>query len=421
MSAALPAPDPSIPSLVQQLRSADQRRAAMQALIFTLSNQPQLAGAFVAAGGLPPCVRQLTAPGARDTDLIFSARLVGILMQQDSAAWLATQRAVVASGCVPVVVRMLGSRDVEMQYAAAAVCMNLWAIDGAFSDVLAEAGAVPLLASLLSRSSSDASMPDAEWMEGAAAISLSNIAHGSPPTVEAVVAAGGIPAFVRLLGSRCPDARTSAATGLYLLARGCSEERLAALAAAGAIPALVRRVEQTREDAWRCVVAGAALSSLIQGSPERARAAAAAGAAPALQRLLDPSHTTLKPSARDPISAALRELSEVCVQHPTHSQPAQPPASQAPAAGAGPAEPQPHPPLPRVCAAPGCNATHGLRRCGCCHAVRYCSVACSRANWRAHKSECRRLQAAAVAAADSRSTAERRRVVSSFPHTRPAL
>ena len=54
--------------------------------------------------------------------------------------------------------------------------------------------------------------------------------------------------------------------------------------------------------------------------------------------------------------------------------------------------------LPRVCAAPGCGATRGLRRCGGCGTVRYCSAACSRAHWRAHKGKCRRLQAAKAAA-----------------------
>ena len=59
----------------------------------------------------------------------------------------------------------------------------------------------------------------------------------------------------------------------------------------------------------------------------------------------------------------------------------------------------PLPPAPRVCAAHGCGATTGLRRCGGCRAVRYCSVECSRAHWRAHKAECHRLQAEAAAAA----------------------
>ena len=53
----------------------------------------------------------------------------------------------------------------------------------------------------------------------------------------------------------------------------------------------------------------------------------------------------------------------------------------------------------RGCAAPGCCATRGLKRCGGCGAVRYCSAECSRAHWQEHRVECRRLQAERAAAA----------------------
>ena len=76
-------------------------------------------------------------------------------------------------------------------------------------------------------------------------------------------------------------------------------------------------------------------------------------------------------------------------------------AAAAPPAAASPpeAEPRPKPFAPRVCASPGCGATTGLRRCSGCRAVRYCSMECSRAHWREHKAECRRMQAEAAAAA----------------------
>ena len=67
-------------------------------------------------------------------------------------------------------------------------------------------------------------------------------------------------------------------------------------------------------------------------------------------------------------------------------------APLAPAAPTTPARP------PRVCAAPGCGATRGLKRCGGCGTVRYCSEACSRVHWREHRAECRRLQAERAAA-----------------------
>jgi len=54
---------------------------------------------------------------------------------------------------------------------------------------------------------------------------------------------------------------------------------------------------------------------------------------------------------------------------------------------------------PRMCAAPGCGAMRGLKRCGGCGTVRYCSEACSRVHWREHRAECRRLQAERAAAA----------------------
>ncbi|KAL4458433.1 hypothetical protein ABPG75_013298 [Micractinium tetrahymenae] len=51
-----------------------------------------------------------------------------------------------------------------------------------------------------------------------------------------------------------------------------------------------------------------------------------------------------------------------------------------------------------VCAAEGCSNSQGLRRCGGCRAVRYCSEACRDSHWKAHRPECRRLRAAAAAA-----------------------
>ena len=86
---------------------------------------------------------------------------------------------------------------------------------------------------------------------------------------------------------------------------------------------------------------------------------------------------------------------------PTQRQPAMP-AQPAAATAAASARPRLRlSPAPHICAAPGCGATTGLRRCGGCCAVRYCSMACSRAHWQVHKAECRRAQAEAAEAADS--------------------
>lgn len=139
----------AVPLLAPLLSSGSTqlRRAAMQALFVTLSDQPQLADTFVAAGGLPPMLRQLTAPGACDKELHQSAFLIASAMSSESDAAVSARHAGVASGCVPRVVAMLGSSDAGLQRPAAMVLTNLcsWGEHAAFSDVVVEAGAVPML------------------------------------------------------------------------------------------------------------------------------------------------------------------------------------------------------------------------------------------------------------------------------------
>ena len=84
---------------------------------------------------------------------------------------------------------------------------------------------------------------------------------------------------------------------------------------------------------------------------------------------------------------ALRLLHEA--RQPAASLAAAPPTPAARTRGGRPRPPT----APRICAAPGCAATHGLHRCRGCRSVRYCSAACQQAHWRAHKAECRRLPA----------------------------
>ena len=215
-----------------------------------------------------------------------------------------------------------------------------------------------------------------------------------------------------------------------------------AAAAAGAIPALVccLRHSGLNDEALRW--AAAALSALADDSSERSQAIAAVdGGQAALQLLKRQPSDGVKASAAslllklvaagqapavaaaDPTNAAgaaiewlqgadlsqwfgdadgmRRELTEALRLLAAARQAAQAGPSAA-AAAAPPQPPRPPIPGPRVCAAPGCSATSGLRRCRGCHAVRYCSEACSRAHWRAHKADCRRL------AAEQRATAAQR-------------
>ena len=255
----------------------------------------------------------------------------------------------------------------------------------------------------------------------------------------AIAAAGGVPALVALLSSGNDQLRLHAATMLQALAFR-SPEHSTAIAAAGAIPPLVRALAASNMHDLRGASAGA-LATLALGSAERSAQALAAGALlPLLQlartgegpRMLFTACGALgsmmasSPACRHVIcqaggvavlQAVRRRSSDALVQEmaarvlavlPSQPQQASPPPADAPstsaAAAAQPtvaAAPPPRPPAPRVCANPACGATTGLRRCGGCAAVRYCSEACSKAHWRAHKAECRRLVAEREAASTS--------------------
>ncbi len=55
-----------------------------------------------------------------------------------------------------------------------------------------------------------------------------------------------------------------------------------------------------------------------------------------------------------------------------------------------------------VCSRVGCAAPPGaapLQLCGACKAARYCSAACQKLDWKAHKVKCRKRAAALAAAA----------------------
>ncbi|EFN54031.1 hypothetical protein CHLNCDRAFT_136088 [Chlorella variabilis] len=172
-----------------------------------------------------------------------------------------------------------------------------------------------------------------------AAATLAHLSRSAENT-PAIVAAGGIPALVKILSSDRSEAvharlRSSSSEAVHIWAAAAlgslssdSPENQAAIAATGVIPALCLH---SGSDNLQVVAAGA-VCSLAAGGRDYSAAIAAAGGIPALQQL----HSS-------PSEVQQRDL------------------------------------------VPGCRA------------VRYCSEACAHAHWPAHKPECRRLRRAAGA------------------------
>lgn len=149
-----------------------------------------------------------------------------------------------------------------------------------------------------------------------------------------------------------------------------------AATAACAIPALVHGLH-LRSSPFHAAVA---LCALSDSSAQHGAAIVAAGGKEALQQLQQGSpHEQVQRAAGEALASLQRGAQAEAA--------ADEQAVQAATASA-----------PRVCAAEGCDSTEHLRRCGGCRTARYCSEACKNKHWRAHKTECRRLQTAAALA-----------------------
>ena len=306
------------------------------------------------------------------TGVLRRSSLSGVLEQVGSALCNATAdgrspktaaaaMACIAAGAHTELLRQLSSGGLEAEAkqalaaATRALCMHARG-----KAAVVEAGGLDVLARCLSDGSTG--------VQAEAAGVLMNLAYaGGKDHCAGAVASHleALPGLAALLKSRDEkvQACASSAIGNILLN---SPESSSALVASSVLPGMVHLLQHSSdpEQLGRTVEH---ITMLAAREPDVHAAAVAAGAIPALQRLCDSADADVSEAA----AGALEKLD------------------------AGQAKQQrPH----RVCAAPGCGATRGLRRCGGCGAVRYCSEACSRAHWREHRADCRRVQAERQAA-----------------------
>lgn len=237
----------------------------------------------------------------------------------------------------------------------------------------------------------------------AAALSLTAYVQLGEGHAASLAGSGAINALVKLLvqeaacqGSIRGPGVVAVAGTLRALSAG-SAQRTACIAAAGGMRAAVLCLRgQRQHDHAGLAESCSLLAAMLQSCPHLATSVVEADGDRQLQRLLGSSNGDVRQQAE----SALNALGTALLQQAGRAAaPAEAIEQTAAAELAATGSLAPSPPAPpRVCAAPGCGATTGLKRCGGCGAVRYCSVECNRAHWWELRAECRRLQAERAAA-----------------------
>lgn len=399
-----------IPLLDLCWRSTGVTQEAAAGALCNMTAQPAAVAQLLAAGRIADVVL-LLQPGAASTPNALEAATLALRNLMTNSAE-ATEAAIAAGAAAALVEMMRSSGSAKLQQAAIQALVQL-ATDKEPPVVAAVAAdAIPALAEQLWRS--DNSLV----LHAALELLLLFTAHGTAPDrCRDVAATGCIPRVVRLLDGSAGEESTDVAARLLQNISSTDDPSISdAMVAAGAVPALVAVLRAADSSSDTLVSAVDALQNLrLDGHKP---ALLAAGAASALQPLRSWPNPAVQLAAANQL-ARLQDRAPTAVLRGTvqvmdgsdpggtstfvQTGPLQPAAasSAASAAPAAPPQPQPQQRPPRVCAAPGCGVTRGLRRCGGCRSVRYCSEACCRAHWQAHKAECRRLQAQR-AAADSK-------------------
>ncbi len=366
------------------------------------------AAAVAAAGAIGPFVQLLLARRGQPlslADMAAAGALLEVAAVAGEQLQLQLAMDVIEQGGLPALLAVIerrspacaagGFEEGALTFAASATGW-LACHGGNCQAAVVAAGSVHSLASLLSHGSSA--------VQRAATDALRIALRRSPAAAAAFAEAQGAPAAVQLLHSSDLEVREHVTEALCSAA--CHDATCcAAILAAGAMQPLVQLLRTPGRVAQAC--AADTLGNLCVMQPEAA-AAAIQQAGSVMEALGQMAAASDDEQLRRAASRAMRCVTramETAAQQQAASSGSQPSASADGTAAtnsqaAGPADHGEAAAKPaRVCAAPSCGATSGLKRCSGCRAVRYCSEACSRAHWRVHKAECRRYQAERAAAA----------------------
>lgn len=373
----MPTPGGSVPALVRRLRSGGvaQQLQALNALQTACKGKPEACRAAAAEGAIPLVVRLLNSSVAT-----VAAAAAAVLLDMGGTA-LELRQAMLAAGTLPALVPMFGSNSEEAQASAANALMMLCHNDAEVTRAAAAAGGIPAAVQLLCSGNKTALYPsvgllsyfskqqsnevgaaldadaraipmlvrlldparqrDKELQTGAAG-TLAATVKGSRQVALACIEAGALPRLTQLAQAAHQGLRDNSMVALCTLAAECPAE---VAAERGAIPAMMQ-IMGSDANAGMMIQAVQSLSSAAAGSPQRSQGQAIteAGGIEALQYLRN--HTS--PEVREHAGRALARL------------------------GPAAAGTERVAPARRVCAAEGCVATRGLKRCARCGTVRYC-------------------------------------------------
>lgn len=395
-----------IPAMVQRL-CRGSRVAQLQAakdLGKLLQRQPQHKAAFTAAGGIAAALQLIQNGSVAVKE--EATMLLAVALAEGAAAC----QALAAAGGGAVLARQL--RDcaaggepqlrlvtvVAVEKATVPDCPNV-------RGGLLAAGAAPALASLLQRSAG---------VEEAAttAIALQRLVQGGPGSGAAIAASGGVEALVRLLRRTTDSANQVQLLAPLACLMHASLECTQAAVEAGAISIALQYIgrsggggsgsssgstgggstgQSTEVQVWAAHLLGVAAAADVRFRAAIVEAGGHAALVALLPRCDGGRQQQWVAGAIQQVGAA-QPASEVLEGMGQNEPISGPEAEQENL-------PQPARPLRRICAAPGCGATRGLKCCAGCCVVRYCSTECQRKHWPAHGGECRRLQAERAAAA----------------------
>jgi len=247
----------SIPALVRQLRSGAgiaQRKAPKPLPRITENGGEAAAEEVVAAGGVPPLVSLLSS-GSDTAQLAATCTLYDV-----AAVSRAGRAAISAADGVAALVRLLGRSNKQSVLRKAALALaQLIQEPGAPDPVpaIVASGCIPLLLALLSHSSEEAQV-------GAAGAIAAMATCGSQATVDQLLAAGAAQAVVcSLLSSHDAVLLQYAATALTNLTRLKDSLQAAVDAAeAGALPVLLQLLDSSDGSQRYCNPVASALCNV---------------------------------------------------------------------------------------------------------------------------------------------------------------